>query len=309
MSARKTSRPVESRERRRKASVKGSRPKESRAQDAPKKRSRIAQWLQLGLFDSPKAPPALGMPEIRVPTRLRAAVREREAERLARRLSARMPVPLASLTITDNRSVLLSTTRRGGRLRLRLHRAFVDADRDALAAAAAFAVGCGGEQKREALALLRAHVDSWREDNDDDDSVVRPALLRTSGAWHDVGAIRDKLNDRWFDGEVTPAITWGRWSSLRGRRRTIRLGSYDARENLIRVHPALDQHWVPRLFVEAVIHHEMLHAQMPADESGGRRCLHGPEFRRRERELPAFARAEAWLASNLHKLLRSRPPR
>ena len=37
MSARKTSRPVESRERRRKASVKGSRPKESRAQDAPKK--------------------------------------------------------------------------------------------------------------------------------------------------------------------------------------------------------------------------------------------------------------------------------
>jgi hypothetical protein len=64
---------------------------------------------------------------------------------------------------------------------------------------------------------------------------------------------------------------------------------------------------VPRLFVEAVVHHEMLHAQMPADESGGRRCLHGPEFRRRERELPAFARAEAWLGSNLSKLLRSRP--
>ena len=51
----------------------------------------------------------------------------------------------------------------------------------------------------------------------------------------------------------------------------------------------------------------MLHAAMPAKESGGRRCLHGPDFRRRERELPAFVAAEAWLAANVHKLLRSRP--
>jgi predicted metal-dependent hydrolase len=286
-------------------------PPERRKPARPAKRRRLAEWLQLGLFDAAKPlPPALPAPEIRVPVRLREAIREEQAQRLARKLSARMQVPLASLTLTDNRSVLLSTTRQGGRLQLRLHRSFVDADRDALEAAAAFAVGCGGERKRQALARLRAHVDSWRQDNEDDEAISARALRhRTSGTWHDVGAIRDKLNVRWFDGEVEPGITWGRWSSLRGRRRTIRLGSYDARENLIRIHPALDQSWVPRLFVEAVVHHEMLHAQMPAQESGGRRCLHGPEFRRRERELPAYKAAEIWLASNLHKLLRSRPPR
>ena len=276
-----------------------------------RKRRRLAQWLQLGLFPRAKTPPPLPppVPEVRVPTRLRAAVREEQAERLARKLSARLRMPLASLTLTDNRSVLLSTAREGEGLRLRLHRAFVDADLEALEAAAAFAAGCSGDLRREALALLRAHVDTWRQDNDDDPVPPRLPLHRTRGAWHDLASIRDSLNRRYFDRELDPGITWGRWSALRGRRRTIRLGSYDARENLIRVHPALDQSWVPRLFVEAVVYHEMLHAEMPAQESGGRRCLHGPEFRRRERQLPAFAAAEAWLTANVHKLLRSRPRR
>ena len=287
MSARKTSPPAPPGERR--------------------KRRRFAECLQLGLFAPEPPPPGTPVPEIRVPARLREAVREKQAERLARRLSARIRVPLATLTLTDNRSVLLSTTRNGGKLNLRLHRAFVDADRDALEAAAAFAVGCGGERRRQALARLRAHVDTWRQDNEEAAALLRPATHRTRGAWHNLASIRNSLNARWFHGTVEPDITWGRWSSLRGRRRTIRLGSFDARENLIRIHPALDQSWVPRLFVEAVVHHEMLHAWMPAEESGGRRCLHGAEFRRRERELPAFAAAEAWLASNLHKLLRSRP--
>lgn len=274
-----------------------------------RKRRRLAQWLQLGLFaPRPSAPPP-PLPEIRVPARLREAVREKEAHRLARKLTARLRVRVATLTLTDNRSVLLSTSRNGEGLNLRLHRAFVDADREALEAAAAFAAGCAGEHRRAALARLRAHVDSWREDNGEDANPLRPAVQHTDGAWHDLAAIRDSLNRRWFRGGLEPAITWGRWSALRGRRRTIRLGSYDARENLIRIHPALDHSWVPRQFVEAVVHHEMLHAAMPAKESGGRRCLHGPEFRRRERQLPAFAPAEKWLAGNLHKLLRTRPRR
>ena len=273
-----------------------------------RKRRGLAQWLQLRLFPNSEPTPPPPGPEIRVPARLRAAVREEAAQRLARKLGARR-VPLASLTLTDNRSVLLSTARKGHGLKLRLHRAFVDADRDALEAAAAFAAGCSGDERREALARLRAHVDSWRDENDDDLVPPRTPMHRVRGAWHDLRSIRDTLNRRYFDRTLEPDITWGRWSALRGRRRTIRLGSYDARENLIRVHPALDQSWVPRLFVEAVVYHEMLHALIPAKESGGRRCLHGPEFRRRERQHPAFASAEAWLTANVHKLLRSKPRR
>ena len=117
----------------------------------------------------------------------------------------------------------------------------------------------------------------------------------------------DSVSADRFGGTLLPPITWGRWSTLRGRRRTIRLGSYDHREGLIRIHPALDQEWVPRELVEAVVHHELLHAALPPRESGGRRCLHGPEFRRLERELPQHTVAERWLAANLPRLLRGRP--
>ena len=134
-------------------------------------------------------------------------------------------------------------------------------------------------------------------------------MHRVGGAWHDLAfdprhaqppLLRQHARARHHLGALVVAAR---------RRRTIRLGSYDARENLIRVHPALDQSWVPRLFVEAVVYHEMLHALMPAKESGGRRCLHGPEFRRRERQLPGVRRRGVVARANVHRLLRSRPRR
>jgi hypothetical protein len=211
--------------------------------------------------------------------------------------------------LTDNRSVLLSTNRNpDGAVRLRLHRAFLEAGDEALTAVVAFAAGARGKRRQEALTQLRKHVDAWRGLQRRRGAELLPrSLLRPRGEVHDLLAIREDLNRKLFAGKLAPAITWGRWSHLGRRRRTIRLGSYDEGQRLIRIHPALDQEWVPRHFVAAVVHHEMLHAALPSREGGGRRCLHGPEFRRQERELPGYEAAEAWLESNLHRLLRSRP--
>jgi hypothetical protein len=64
----------------------------------------------------------------------------REAKRSARPAHSRRDAgPAREPTITDNRSVLLSTTRRRRPAAAAPARAFVDADHDALAAAAAFA--------------------------------------------------------------------------------------------------------------------------------------------------------------------------
>jgi hypothetical protein len=211
--------------------------------------------------------------------------------------------------LTDNRTVLLSTTRQpGGAVSVRLHHAFVAAGEETLAAVAAFAGGCRGERRLRALAALREHVEGWRRE--EAAVAVRRSRLRplqSLGTTYDLEAIRDAVSAARFGGTLRPPITWGRWSALRGRRRTIRLGSYDGREGIIRIHPALDQEWVPEALVTAVVYHELLHAALPPRESGGRRCLHGPEFRSRERELPQYAEAEAWLAANLHRLLRARP--
>ncbi len=88
-------------------------------------------------------------------------------------------------------------------------------------------------------------------------------------------------------------------------RRAIKLGTYSAIERLIRIHPVLDQAWVPRYFVSFVIYHEMLHHVMPATIVGGRRLLHPPLFLARERLFRDFERAIAWERAHLHRLLRA----
>jgi hypothetical protein len=277
----------------------------------------VLDWLQLPLFapqqrqTSRRQPKRATTPragtEVRIPGSVAVHVSEAAAWSLARRLAARLPAPLVELTLTENRTILLTTTRTAeGGLRLRLHRAFLEAGEDGLSAVIAFASGSRGKRRTEALAGLRAHVDAWRAAGN---SAAPLPPIEPRGLFHDLRAIRTDLNLRMFGGRVAPAITWGRWANLNGRRRTIRLGSYDDSLRLIRIHPALDQPWVPRHFVAAVVYHEMLHAVLPAREGGGRRCLHGDEFRRRERLLPGHQAAEAWLEANLHRLLRSRPPR
>ena len=93
------------------------------------------------------------------------------------------------------------------------------------------------------------------------------------------------------------------------RRRSIRFGSYSAQENVIRIHPLLDQDFVPQYFIRYIVFHEMLHAFLGAHESSsGRRRVHTREFRRRERAYPDYARAVEWESkeSNLRRLLNRR---
>jgi predicted metallopeptidase len=54
-----------------------------------------------------------------------------------------------------------------------------------------------------------------------------------------------------------------------------------------------------------VVFHEMLHQVVPVREVGGRRVVHGAEFRRRERAWRGYARARAWEARHLSLLLSS----
>ncbi len=47
----------------------------------------------------------------------------------------------------------------------------------------------------------------------------------------------------------------------------------------------------------------MLHQAVPVREVGGRRIVHGPEFRRREQAYPDHERAKRWEQENLRLLL------
>ena len=117
--------------------------------------------------------------------------------------------------------------------------------------------------------------------------------------------LRDYLteeNHRWFEGKFRGRIGWSRMNPGQVRKR-IRLGSWSEQHQLIRVHPALDTATTPDYVLRFVVFHEMLHALLGAEESGGRRRFHGPQFKKLEVEHPDHDRAEEWIERNTERLL------
>jgi hypothetical protein len=124
------------------------------------------------------------------------------------------------------------------------------------------------------------------------------------GRYHDLDVILEEVRARYFPDCAAVKIRWGRWSG-HTRTRSIRFGVYLPEVQLIRIHPALDQAFVPRLFVEFIVYHELLHHVIPPIRSNGRYQIHSPAFRQRERQFHAYAQAIAWRKCSLHRLLRS----
>jgi predicted SprT family Zn-dependent metalloprotease len=85
----------------------------------------------------------------------------------------------------------------------------------------------------------------------------------------------------------------------------MRFGAYVPAAQLIRIHPALDQSFVPRSFVEFIVYHELLHHVIPPVLVKGRYQIHSAAFRQREREFPAYGEVVAWRRQFLRRLLRS----
>jgi hypothetical protein len=225
----------------------------------------------------------------------REALTEKAAV-LARLLSHELGLPVR-LSVTDNRSTMVSFRRAPAALRLRLHHMFLDAPAPVVRAVADYA----GRGHRRAGRLLddfvRREQPRIRQHRDARDEVLSPR-----GRTYHLREMFDQLNEQHFQGGVRAAIGWGRTPSRR-RRKSIRLGVYDHQTREIRVHPALDQPAVPRFFVEFIVFHEMLHQVFPSSHGPGRRVHHPRAFRDREKAFPLYAAALRWERDNLRVLL------
>jgi hypothetical protein len=203
------------------------------------------------------------------------------------------------LTLTDNRSVLLSFRRRDGVVQLRLHRMFLHAP----------------------LAVVRSVARSLRRTNRSADGSVRRFMnenlhrvrrvtralppLVSRGQAHDLREVYDRLNRRFFAGTLQVPLTWGRGSG-RARRGGLTFGSYDPVLGLIRIHPVLDRRDVPLYFLESVVYHEMLHHHLGGVPDGaGRTVYHSRAFRVAEARYPWHRQALEWEKQNLPHLLRA----
>jgi hypothetical protein len=116
----------------------------------------------------------------------------------------------------------------------------------------------------------------------------RKHISAPSGVAYDLEAIFDEMNFRYFHGLMArPTIGWSRRAS-----RTT-LGHYDPSHNVIVLSRWLDKPEVPKLLVEYVMFHEMLHLRYPVEHQGARRCVHTADFRAAEKNFERLREAKA----------------
>ena len=269
---------------------------------------------------------------IRIPDRLSAQlalvfptaspqlfIHEGARQALERKLKAASPGKVVILSITDNRHSIISHSMRHGVLHARIHHMFLDAPARVLNALVRYVTR--GDKRASILVGNYIEANGARLAR----RRARAIPLVAKGTHHDLLAIFNEMNARYFDGNCHALITWGKRQPRRsdGPRKAIKLGSYSNLERLIRIHPALDRKWVPRYFVAYVVYHEMLHHMIPAARGsmhGGRgaslaaasakglasrRVLHPPEFLAREQLFRKYDRALEWERRHITRLLRT----
>jgi hypothetical protein len=107
------------------------------------------------------------------------------------------------------------------------------------------------------------------------------------GKCYDLVELFEDINFRFFGGLMSrPDLGWTRRVS-----RTT-LGHYDPSHHAIVLSSILDRPGVPRIAVEYVMFHEMLHLRYPVEHKGSRRCVHTAEFRAAEKEFPRLKEAK-----------------
>jgi hypothetical protein len=118
----------------------------------------------------------------------------------------------------------------------------------------------------------------------------RKRLESAQGIYYDLDEVFDTLNVQFFYGLLgRPRMSW---SAERARHL---LGHYDPAHNAIIISKVFDQARVPRLAMEYIVYHEMLHLKHPVRMRGIRRCVHGKEFRADEKAFPQIEEARLFL--------------
>lgn len=131
---------------------------------------------------------------------------------------------------------------------------------------------------------VRKTMDSVRQERG------RKLVAPPQGAVYDLDEIFEELNFRYFFGLMSrPKLGW----SLRVSQAT--LGHYDPSHHTIVLNKTLDRAEVPKLVVDYIMFHEMLHLRHPIEHNGTRRCVHTREFKLAEKQFEGLAEAKALL--------------
>tara|TARA_B110001454_G_scaffold201948_1_gene208703 strand:+ start:1833 stop:2663 length:831 start_codon:yes stop_codon:yes gene_type:complete len=149
------------------------------------------------------------------------------------------------------------------------------------------------ERLREAILSLLNKKDAKKKSS---------ALDFINGRKVNLKEIFDKLNTEYFESKITASIEWGKKVNKKNLT-SFRFGSYDPEKKLIRIHPRLQQYFVPLSVLELTVYHEMCHQWAPMKRKKGMWVAHHPQFKRKEREYCFYDEALSWEKKNWKKLM------
>ena len=113
---------------------------------------------------------------------------------------------------------------------------------------------------------------------------------RPVGTYFDLQDLFDSVNQAYFGDQLEPPrLLWSERVTF------VEFGHYEPATDTVRVSRTLDAADVPRFVLEHVIHHELLHRRLGAEQRNGRRRYHSARFRREERRFRGYREAEAFL--------------
>lgn len=196
-----------------------------------------------------------------------------------------------SVYFNENKSTFLRVEMIQNHLHLHLHSLFLDAPTPVLEAIVLYAV----KKDKKALAIIRQMVDVHYSKHSE-----LSTLLETKGDYFDLQEIYERVKKSYFSSDFQVHITWSK-RKYSGNFKSITFGSYDRKENLIRIHSILDHPEVPIYFLEYLIYHEMLHAVcFPIIDKKGKRFVHTSEFQKKEKLFSQYLEAKQWEKKSLN---------
>jgi hypothetical protein len=200
--------------------------------------------------------------------------------------------------------------------RLRVPKAFEEAPDDVLhmlASWARLAMQRKSPARRTERLALEKSLHGWIENRHKGDAHVRKlvdgratrrlARLNPKGRHHDLEAILAAINAEYFGGALTARITWAaRWGGLSTQ--TTAPDGKGGAYPLLTISRGYDHPSATAAIVGGVVYHECLHIAVPPEEKGGRRVIHGREFRRLEKEYRNYEEWRAWHRDALPRIIR-----
>ena len=126
------------------------------------------------------------------------------------------------------------------------------------------------------------------------DLIADISAEKSQGNYYDLEQLFTKINREYFDNKmVKPRLTWNQILTKR------KLGHYERTRDRVVISRTLDQQNVPRMIVELVLYHELLHKHLGVQFVNGKFRAHTPEFRRSEQKYQHYQAAMKWIENNI----------